>query len=90
LGDIPFHPLPLLFKWTKLWTWTLHPLGLGLSQKRLLYSRGLCPWPWRTCPLHIIKTPYGMHTHEVAVTNLRWDNLMLVTLCTSNDNLMIF
>ncbi len=71
LGDIPFHPLPLLFKWTKLWTWTLHPLGLGLSQKRLLYSRGLCPWPWRTCPLHIIKTPYGMHTHEVAVTNLR-------------------
>jgi hypothetical protein len=20
LGDIPFHPLPLLFKWTKLWT----------------------------------------------------------------------
>jgi len=22
LGDIPFHPLPLLLKWTKLWTWT--------------------------------------------------------------------
>jgi hypothetical protein len=22
-GDIPFHPLPLLFKWTMLWTWTL-------------------------------------------------------------------
>ncbi len=22
LGDIPFHHLPLLFKWTKLWTWT--------------------------------------------------------------------
>ncbi len=21
LGDIPFHPLPLLLKWTKLWTW---------------------------------------------------------------------
>jgi hypothetical protein len=21
LGDIPFHPLPLLFKWTRLWTW---------------------------------------------------------------------
>ncbi len=21
LGDIPFHPLPFLFKWTKLWTW---------------------------------------------------------------------
>jgi hypothetical protein len=23
LGDIPFHFLPLLFKWTRLWTWTL-------------------------------------------------------------------
>jgi hypothetical protein len=22
LGDIPFHPLPLLFKWTMLWIWT--------------------------------------------------------------------
>jgi len=22
LGDIPFHPLPLLLKWTRLWTWT--------------------------------------------------------------------
>jgi hypothetical protein len=21
LGDIPFHPLPLLLKWTRLWTW---------------------------------------------------------------------
>jgi hypothetical protein len=21
LGDIPFHPLPSLFKWTRLWTW---------------------------------------------------------------------
>jgi hypothetical protein len=21
-GDIPFHPLPLLLKWTRLWTWT--------------------------------------------------------------------
>jgi hypothetical protein len=29
-------------------------------------------------------------THEVAVTNLRWDNLMLVTLCISSSNLMIF
>jgi hypothetical protein len=55
----------------------------------LFYSWGLCPWPWRTCPLHNIKTPYGMHTHEVAVTNLRWDNLMLVTLCISSGNLMI-
>jgi len=72
LGDIPFHPLPLLFKWTKLWTWTPQPFGLGSSQRRLLYSRGLlCPWPWKTCPLHNIETPYGMHTHEVVVTNLR-------------------
>ncbi len=23
LGDIPFHRLPFLFKWTRLWTWTL-------------------------------------------------------------------
>ncbi len=71
LGDIPFHPLPLLLKWTRLWTWTRQPLGLRSLQKGLLYSRGLCPWPWRTCPLHNIETPYGMHTHEVAITNLR-------------------
>jgi hypothetical protein len=71
LGDIPFHPLPLLLKWTRLWTWTLQPLGLRSSRKGLLYSRGLCPWPWRICPLHSIETPYGMHTHEVVVTNLR-------------------
>jgi hypothetical protein len=90
LGDIPFHPLPLLLKWTKLWTWTPQPLGLGSLQKGLLYSRGLCPWPWRTCPLHNIETPYDMHTHEVVVINLMWDNLMLVILCISNDNLMIF
>ncbi len=70
-GDIPFHLLPLLLKWTKLWTWTLQPLGLRSSWKGLLYSGGLCPCPWRTCPLHNIETPYGMHTHEVAVTNLR-------------------
>ncbi len=71
LGDIPFHPLPLLLKWTRLWTWTPQPLGLGSSQKRLLYSRGLCPWPWRTCPLHSIETLYSIHTHKVVVTNLR-------------------
>jgi hypothetical protein len=45
LGDIPFHLLPLLLKWTRLWTWTPQPLGLRSSQKRLLYSGGLCPWP---------------------------------------------
>jgi hypothetical protein len=28
LGDIPFHPLPLLLKWTRLWTLTPQPLGL--------------------------------------------------------------
>jgi hypothetical protein len=31
LGNIPFHSLPLLFKWTRLWTWTLQPLGLRSS-----------------------------------------------------------
>jgi len=88
LGNIAFHHLPLLLKWTKLWTWTLDPLGLGLSQRGLLCSRGL--WPWKTCPLHSIETPYDMHTHEVAITNLRWNNLMLVILYISNGNLMIF
>jgi hypothetical protein len=71
LGDIPFHPLPLLFKWTRLWTWTPQPLRLGSLQRRLLYLRWLCPWPWKTCPLHNIETPYGMHTQEVVVINLR-------------------
>jgi len=71
LGNIPFHPLPLLLKWTRLWTWTPQPFRLGSSQKRLLYSRGSCSWPWRTYPLHSIETPYGMHTHEVAITNLK-------------------
>jgi hypothetical protein len=39
--------------------------------------------------LHNIKTPYNMHTHKVAITNLRQDNLMLVILCISSGNLMI-
>jgi hypothetical protein len=89
LGNILFHPLPLLLKWTRLWIWTLQPLKLKSSQKGLLYSGELCPWPWRTYPLHNIETPYSMHTHKVAVTNLRGENLMLVTLCISSDNLMI-
>jgi hypothetical protein len=55
----------------------------------LLYSKRLCPWSWRTCPLHSIETPYDMHTHKVAVITLRWDNLMLVTLYISSNNLMI-
>jgi len=71
LGDIPFHPPPLLLKWTSLWTWTPHPLGLRSSQRRLFYLGGLCPWPWRTCPLHNIETPYSMHTHKVVVTNVK-------------------
>jgi hypothetical protein len=70
-GDIPFHPLPLLFKWTKLRIWIPQPFGLGSSHKGMFYSRGLCPWPWRTCPLHNIETPYSTHTHEVAITNLK-------------------
>jgi hypothetical protein len=39
--------------------------------------------------LHNIETPYGMHTHEAAAINLRWNNLMLVILCISSGNLMI-
>ncbi len=71
LEDIPFHPLPLLLKWTKLWTWIPQPLGLGSLQRGLLYLEGLCPWPWKTCTLHNFKTPYDMHTHETMITNLR-------------------
>ncbi len=68
---IPFHPLPWLLKWTRLWTWTFQPFGLRSSQKGLLYLGGLCQWPWRTFPLHNIKTPYSMHTNEAIITNLR-------------------
>jgi len=66
LGDILFHPLPLLLKWTRLWTWIPKPLGLGSLQKGLLYSGGLCPWPWKTCPLHNIET------HLTICTHTRW------------------
>jgi hypothetical protein len=62
LGDFPFHLLPLLLKWTTLWTWIPWPLGLRSSWKGLHYSRGLCPWPWKICPLYNIETPYSMHT----------------------------
>jgi hypothetical protein len=41
-----------------------------IAEKAALFKR-VMPRPWRTCPLHNIETPYGMHTHEVAVTNLR-------------------
>jgi len=55
-GNIPFHLLPLLFKWTRLWTWTPQPFGLGSLQRGMLYSKGLCPCPWKTCPWHNIET----------------------------------
>jgi len=71
LEHIPLHPFPLLLKWTRLWNWTPQSLGLGSLQRGLFYLGGLCPWPWRTCPLHNTKTPYGMDTHKVTVTNLR-------------------
>jgi len=88
-GRHPIPPSSIAIQMDQVMTWTPHPLGLGSLQNGLLYSRKLCPWPWKTCPLHSIETPYSMHTHEVVVTNLKWDNLMLVTLCVSNDNLMI-
>jgi hypothetical protein len=71
LGDIPFHLLPLLLKWTRLWIWNLQPFGLSSSQRGLLYLGGLYPWPWKFFPLHNIETPYDMPTHEAIVTNLR-------------------
>jgi hypothetical protein len=36
----------------------------------ILFKR-VMPMAMENCPLHNIETPYGMHTHEVAVTNLR-------------------
>ncbi len=39
-GNIPFHPLPLLFKWTKLWTWMFHPLGLGHHREGYSIQKG--------------------------------------------------
>ncbi len=88
-GRHPIPPFSIVAQMDQLWTWTPQPFRLGSSQRRLFYLGGLCPWPWRTCPLHSIETPYSMHTHEVAIINLRWDNLMLVTLCISSGNLMI-
>jgi hypothetical protein len=60
-----------------------------IVEKAAIFKK-VCPWPWKTYPLHTIGTPYGMHTHEVVITNLKRDNLMLVILCISNNNLMIF
>jgi hypothetical protein len=43
---------------------------------RVALFRRVLAWPWKTCPLHNIETPYDMHTHEVAITNLRRDTLL--------------
>jgi hypothetical protein len=59
-----------------------------IAKRATLFKR-LCPWPWRTCPLHSIETPYDMHTLEVVVINPRWDNLMFVILYIFSSNLMI-
>jgi hypothetical protein len=47
------------------------PTWATIIAERALYLGRLCQWPWKTCPLHSIKPPYGMHTHEMTVTNLR-------------------
>jgi len=52
--------------------------------KRVVLFRKVMPMA-----IENIETPYSMHTHEVAITNLRRDNLMLMILCISNSNLMI-
>jgi len=65
LGDIPFHPFPLLFKWTKLWTWIPQPLGLGSLQKGLLYLGGLCHGHGE--PVHCITS-----RHLTICTHTRW------------------
>jgi hypothetical protein len=57
--------------------------------EKVILFRKVMPMAMENLPLRNIETPYDMHTHEVAVTNLRLNNLMLVTLCISNDNLMI-
>ncbi len=39
-GDIPFHLLSLLLKWTRLWTWTFQPLGAKvIAEKAALFRR---------------------------------------------------
>jgi len=68
-GRHPIPPSSIVLKWTRLWIWIPQPLGLGSSQRGLLYLGGLCPWPWKTCPLHNIETLYGMHTHKATILN---------------------
>jgi hypothetical protein len=43
LGDIPFHPLPLLLKWTMLWIWTPQPFGRRSFAKRVVLLRRVMP-----------------------------------------------
>jgi hypothetical protein len=63
---LPFHlPTLKVVDLDSLATW-----ARVIAERAILFKR-VIPWPWRTCPLHSIKTPYGMHTHKVAVTNLR-------------------
>jgi len=41
-----------------------------IIEKVVLFRR-VMPMAMEFFPLHNIKTPYNMHTHEVVVTNLR-------------------
>jgi len=43
LGDIPIYPLPLLFKWTKLWIWTPYSLRARVITKRATLFRRVIP-----------------------------------------------
>jgi hypothetical protein len=45
-----------------------------IAKRAILFRRVMpmpIPMPMGTCPLHNIETLYGMHTHEVAIRNLR-------------------
>jgi hypothetical protein len=70
LGDIPFHPLPLMFKWTKLWTWTPHPLGLRSSHYTHLkfYTR--------------FKTKAWLSTHPIIPFFSVWPQTFFPLQCT--------
>jgi hypothetical protein len=39
--------------------------------ERVALLKRVMPMAMEICPLHNIKTPYNMHTHEVAITNLK-------------------
>jgi hypothetical protein len=39
--------------------------------KRVTLFRRVMPMAMENFPLHNIETPYNMHTHEMAITNLR-------------------